>query len=244
MSRHYEDFTGQIINGMKVIKVDPNSGGAGKHKKWICECPLCLNYFSVQSNHLKEKKTGLCPECIKIQREDLTGKRFHHLIVNSMIYPGPYKRTLCSCTCDCGATNIIIQANHLKNDEIKSCGCLKSSGEENISKILTNNSVNFERQKTFPGLKYKNPLYCDFFLPDFNLVIEYNGEQHYKPVNFYGGEDNLKIIQLRDQIKKNYCIEHNINFLVIRFDENIEEALIKNNIIMKRQSARCESKRN
>lgn len=234
MPRHYEDFTGKIINNLKIIGVDLNSGGAGKHKKWICECSFCLNHFSIQSNHLKEKKTNLCPKCRVSQREDLTGQKFNYLTVNTMINPGINKRTLCSCTCDCGATNIIVQANHLKEGSIKSCGCLKSSGEKIIAKILTENCIKYEKQKTFPNLKYKNPLYCDFFLPDLNLVIEYNGEQHYKPVKFYGGEEELKIIQLRDKIKKDYCVNNNINYLVIRFDENIEEILIKNNIIMKR----------
>lgn len=235
MPRHYEDFTGRIINDIKILGVEPNSGGAGKHKKWICQCTLCNKKFSVQSNHLKEKKTSYCPQCAQTRREDLTGQKFFHLTVDKMIYPEKYKRTLCSCTCDCGTTNIIVQANHLKEGTIKSCGCLRSFGEETIAKLLSQNQIIFEKQKTFPELKYKNPLYCDFFLPEFNLVIEYNGEQHYRPVKLYGGEEELKIVQLRDQIKKDYCINNEINYLVIRFDENIEQTLIDNHII-KRQS--------
>lgn len=151
MPRKYEDFTGQIINGAKVIGVDPNSGGAGKHKKWLLECPLCANVFSVQSNHLKEKKTGLCLECAKNQREDLTNKVFNELTVNFMIYPGKYQRTLCSCTCSCGKNNIIIQANHLKNGETKSCGCKKTSyGEEHLAKLFKEHNIVFEEQKLFP----------------------------------------------------------------------------------------------
>lgn len=234
MPRPYEDFTGKIINGIKVKGLDSNSGGAGRHKKWICECSLCKKDFLIQSNHLKTRKTPYCNQCASLERENLTGQRFFHLVVNEMINPGKNKRTLCSCTCDCGATNVIVQANHLKNGETKSCGCLRSFGEELIANLLTINKVSFEKQKTFPDLKYKESLYCDFFLPDFNLVIEYNGEQHYKPVEFYGGEMTLKLTQLRDSIKKEYCEKHNINYLVIKFNEDIEDVLIKNNIIMKR----------
>ena len=234
MPRHYEDFTGQIINGLKIKKLDITSGGAGKHKKWICECALCHEDFLVQSNHIKDRKNPYCSKCSTTLREDLTGLKFNHLLVNKMLISKNNNRTLCSCTCDCGATNIIVQANHLKNGETQSCGCLKSSGEEQISLLLTKNNIKFERQKTFPNLKYKNPLYCDFYLPEFNLIIEFNGEQHYKPVELFGGQENLELIQLRDKIKKDYCLKNNIAFLTIKFNENIEEILIKNNIIQKR----------
>lgn len=237
MPRTYTDFTGQIINGIKVIEVDHNSGGAGRHKRWICECPVCFEKFTIQSNHLKEGNIKMCAKCSRIQREDLTGQKFNHLLVNKMINPGKYKRTICLCTCDCGQSNIMVETRHLKYGAVKSCGCLKSSGEEIIAKILRDNNIIFEKQKTFPGLRYKNPLHCDFYLPDFNLVIEYNGEQHYKPVKLWGGEEELQIIQLRDKIKKDYCLEHNINYLIIKYNENILEALIKNNIIKRDSQA-------
>lgn len=144
------------------------------------------------------------------------------------------KRTLCSCTCDCGATNIIVQANHLKSGETKSCGCLKSYPEEQIATILTENNIVFEREKRFPNLRYKYKLRFDFYLPDMNLVIEYNGKQHYEFIDYYGDEEVFKTAQLRDKIKQEYCIKNNINYLVIRYDEDIEEILIANNIIMKR----------
>ena len=181
------DFTNKIINGMYIKGRDFSK--KGKAPYWICVCPICKKDFSVRSNHLTDikKPTSKCANCSRIQREDLTGQRFHHLTVDKMLPYEKYKRTKCSCTCDCGSTNVIVQANHLKSGEIKSCGCLKSHGEETISNILTKNNIKFEKQKAFAGLKYKNPLKCDFYLPDFNLVIEYNGEQHYKSVNFYGG---------------------------------------------------------
>lgn len=231
MPRHYEDFTGKEINGLYVKKLVSNSGGATKHKKWICECMLCHNEVIIQSNHLKDRKTLYCSECIKTKRENLVGQRFGHLIVDSMIDSDKCKRTKCLCTCDCGATCIEVQANHIKEGLVRSCGCVLSYGEEEIANLLTKNNIVFEKQKSFPDLKYKNLLRYDFYLPDNNLVIEYNGKQHYKPIKYYGGEESFIISQERDRIKKEYCLNNNIGYLVIRYDENIKQSLIMNNII-------------
>lgn len=66
-----------------------------------------------------------------------------------------------------------------------------------------------------------------FYLPQYNTCIEYDGKQHYYPINFFGGEERLKKNIQRDEIKTNYCFVNNIRLLRIRYDENIIEALEK-----------------
>lgn len=234
MPRHYEDFTGKEINGILVKEIIIDSGGEGKHKKWKCECTKCKKEFIAQSNRIKTRKTYYCEECSKTDKEDLTGKRFNHLIVDYMIKTNKRQRSKCSCTCDCGTTGVIVQCNHLKEGSTKSCGCILSYPEEEIASILTENNISFEKQKSFPDLKYVNPLRCDFYLPDMNLIIEYNGKQHYEPIDYYGGIENYSKTIARDKAKRDYCIINNIGYVVIRYNEDILEALIKNNIIMKR----------
>jgi len=234
MPRAYENLANKEINGLLVKEIVENSGGAGRHKKWLCECLKCHKEIICQSNHIKNRNNPFCDACSKETFEDLTGQKFYRLTVDHMIKTDKWKRTMCSCTCECGSTNVIVQANHLKFGDTKSCGCLKSYPEEQIAFLLTKNNIKFEREKKFEDLKYKNPLRYDFYLPELNLVIEYNGEQHYKAIEYYGGEENLRVSQLRDEIKKQYCIDNNISYLTIRFDENIENVLIANNIIMKR----------
>lgn len=60
------------------------------------------------------------------------------------------------------------------------------------------------------------------------LLIEYDGEQHFKPVKGWGGEEGLKGVQLRDSIKNTYCKDHNIPLLRIPYTEkdHIEEIVI------------------
>jgi DNA-directed RNA polymerase subunit M/transcription elongation factor TFIIS len=58
--------------------------------------------------------------------------------------------------------------------------CKKSLGESKINIWLTNNNIFFEEEKTFEECRYKNKLRFDFFLPNYNLCIEYDGEQHFE----------------------------------------------------------------
>ena len=116
------------------------------------------------------------------------------------------------------------------------CGCPKcnkNKGEESVRKFLTEKGIEFEEQKTFDGCKYKQLLKFDFYLPKYNLCIESDGIPHFEKVNWNGKmtdkemEENLKLNQLRDQIKNDYCKNNSINLLRIRYDEDVEEKLIK-----------------
>ena len=93
------------------------------------------------------------------------------------------------------------------NSHLKGCGCPKcnqSHLENEVSIFLNNNNVVFERQKTFNGLKNKKELYCDFYLPKYNCVIECQGEQHYRPVAYWGGYNSFLKRKKCDEIKYNY----------------------------------------
>ena len=65
----------------------------------------------------------------------------------------------------------------------------------------------------FDWLKYKNPLKLDFYLPDYNIAIECQGQQHYKPIKYFGGEEKLSIIKERDKIKKELCEKNGIKIV-------------------------------
>ncbi len=103
--------------------------------------------------------------------------------------------------------------------------CNESRNEKIIRKILNDNNIIFETQKTFNGCKFKNKLKFDFYLPNYNLCIEYDGEQHYKPLIFFGGEKALKLQKIKDKIKTDYCLNNNIQLIRIKYNENIEEKL-------------------
>ena len=113
--------------------------------------------------------------------------------------------------------------NHLSG---KGCPkCNSSKLEEFIRKYLTTNGIYFEEQKTFDWLKYKNNMYLDFFLPEYNIAIECQGGQHFKPVDYAGlgkewAEKQLMITKSRDMKKKLLCETNGIKLLYYTGDNN------------------------
>ena len=108
--------------------------------------------------------------------------------------------------------------------------CGMSRGEMLIDNFLTEHNIVYEYNKpVFDWLRFEKKMKPDFWLPDYNLVIEYNGEQHYKPIEQFGGEDAFKITQLRDEFKRKQLTEHNVELLEIPYWDldNISEILDK-----------------
>ena len=98
--------------------------------------------------------------------------------------------------------------------------CNSSKGEVVVRNWLIKNKIEFEEQKRFDDCRDKRKLPFDFYLPRYNLCIEYDGEQHFNAHSFNCKKEskkqrleNLKKLQSHDQIKNNYCKSHNINLL-------------------------------
>lgn len=111
-----------------------------------------------------------------------------------------------------GAVKVVAGAH------LHGCGCPfcnESSGEKRIRLYLEKNSVLHERQY---AIKYKDNNYrADFFVPLENLIIEYNGAQHYKPIKQFGGAKAFHKQQKRDCKVREYCKENNIKLLEISY---------------------------
>jgi len=102
--------------------------------------------------------------------------------------------------------------------------CKSSKGELQINQYLTENNIEFEREKCFNNLrKYR----FDFYLSEKNVIIEFDGIQHFKPIKLWGGEERFKQQKNNDYIKNLYCKDNNINLVRIPYTkiENINEIL-------------------
>ena len=96
--------------------------------------------------------------------------------------------------------------------------CKSSRGEQLIINFLKNNNIKFVFQKKFENCKYKRLLSYDFYLPDKNICIEFDGIQHFKPINKFGGEQGLLNRQNNDEIKNIYCHTNNIKLIRIKYN--------------------------
>lgn len=103
--------------------------------------------------------------------------------------------------------------------------CNESKGEKRICLQLDNKNINYERQKSFKDCRDIKPLPFDFYLPNYNIAIEYDGEQHYRAVELFGGKEAFKRRVIHDKIKNDYCKNNDIPLLRISYKQNIEEEL-------------------
>jgi predicted nucleic acid-binding Zn-ribbon protein len=111
--------------------------------------------------------------------------------------------------------------------------CRESRGEKQIAQWFETNKIKYVYQKKFIDCRDKKQLPFDFYLSQFNICIEYDGLQHFQPVDFAGkGESwaitQFKMVQKHDDIKTRYCHNNNnISLVRIPYFANINEELEK-----------------
>ncbi len=114
--------------------------------------------------------------------------------------------------------------------------CNESKGELQITRWLQQHEIMNTPQKRFLDCSDIRPLPFDFYIPSLNICIEYQGEQHYRPVNFGGISDeeaynNFLITQRHDETKRDYCLQNDIKLICIPYFEDVDEYLNKNLLI-------------
>lgn len=170
-------------------------------------------------------KTQSCPKCDSINRkkepeiyrrqvEDIHGDEYKIL----EDYRDAYSRIKVQHTC---GFIFSIKARQLLGADF--CHCPKCSkrgsvGEKKILEYLEKKKIRYNREYIFDGLPIKR---FDFFLPDFNTCIEFQGIQHSKYVEFFhrGDINNFYSQQERDKEKVLYCEKNNIKLILIQYNE-------------------------
>lgn len=110
-------------------------------------------------------------------------------------------------------------ANHLRG--VGCPMCCESKGEREIAQWLMKNKIKFESQYKFQDCRSKYPLPFDFVIFGDNVVkcIEFQGGQHYHPVNRFGGIKSFESLIVRDAIKRQYCEYARMKLLIVKYDE-------------------------
>ena len=187
-------------------KISPNGN---KHTRWLCRCE-CGNTTVVMWDNLKSGHTTSCGCALvnfcKSKIEDITGKKFGKLTVLSRCGSTKQKQAVWLCQCECG-NYINVLGNHLKSGHTTSCGCIKSKLEFMVESFLKNQNIDYKKQIKFNGLVGVNGglLSYDFYLPNYNCLIECQGRQHFAPSELFGGLEQFTIQQEHDSRKKRLC---------------------------------------
>jgi hypothetical protein len=113
--------------------------------------------------------------------------------------------------------------------------CKISKGEDEIEKFLIKNNIEYIREYKFKNCinpKTNKKLPFDFYLPQINTIIEYQGEQHYKKTRYFESRGGgLKELQYRDKIKKEFGILNNFNYIEISYKQFEQiKTILKNKI--------------
>lgn len=209
---------GDKFNSLTIIKESTRRAANGG-KYWICRCD-CGNIKEIRADHLKSGHTKTCGCKIKERINNILGQRFNNLTV---IEQTDKRRSggdvIWKCRCKCGNITYA-SASELRNNRIKSCGCLKSVGEQRIEQLLKENNITYRKQYCFSDLKDIGFLRFDFAIFDHNILqylIEYDGDIHFNNKGAWNGRVDYDIIHKHDLMKNNYCYQHNIPLIRIPY---------------------------
>lgn len=221
------DLTGKIFGKLTVIEEYPQRTPQGS-VQWKCQCE-CGNTTIVSGDNLRRNHTLSCgclqKESAQNRVIDLTGQRFGKLVVVGRAPTptgGTSRHAFWYCNCDCGKSNLIKDGANLKTGKILSCGCVGSSkGEYLIKELLEYNNIFFEKEKTFENCvfpKTGKKARFDFYLPDYNILIEFDGYQHFYYTGYeWNTEENFLQTVERDTYKNEWCKNNQIQLIRIPY---------------------------
>lgn len=171
-----------------------------------------------------------CPKCANNMRYTTNTFKDAFYKVNSDIeIIGEYKNSHTPIRCKCLLCGNIWNPTPNNLMSGKGCShCSSSKGEKKIKYFLDVNNISYIRNARFEGLKGigDRSLSYDFYIPSNNLLIEYQGKQHFEPIDYFGGVEYFDIQTEHDKRKQQYAIDNNIELLEIcYYDDNIGDIL-------------------
>ena len=229
---HLKDETGHVYGYLTVLyRTDDLRKGEAR---WHCSCK-CGKETDVSGIHLRNGSVKSCG-CLITEKnqskkiQEIGNKYGLLTVIEEAERPEKDPTHLYwRCKCECGNDNFIVSGVYLRNGISTHCGCLSisSKGENEIKNILENNNINFIQEYSFNDLIDKEPLRFDFAILNndnsLKYLIEFDGIQHFKSIEFFGGQERLESQQKRDKMKNDYCKKNNIKLIRIRYDEEITE---------------------
>lgn len=212
-----------------------------KKARVICKCNKCGNYTVINYQDFQNKKVVSCG-CYQVERAKLkayenlglpkdwtaseynTNPYYEFLEFTGQISSNHQRLYKVRCR-KCGKIYIepptdLISYNRSHGNNPCLCWRTESRGALKVRTLLEAHNIKYELEKTFDSCLSPNgkKLRFDFYLPDYNLLIEYDGEHHFK--NCFGeGDKKLLLQQAYDKIKDIWCEENNISLVRIPYTE-------------------------
>lgn len=178
-------------------------------------CPSCARETvaiknTLDADYVEEYINGINGNTL-LNKEDYKTRKTHNLNIR----------------CTCGNVYTTSFECYIAGvQQCYSCSCKESKREREIRLFLDAHNINFEQEKRFDDCHDINILPFDFYLPEYNLIIEFDGQHHFEETHNRADYETTK---RHDAIKNKYCEDNNINLLRIPYwDGNkIEKILTK-----------------
>ena len=205
----------------------------------MCNCPshtiLLVRTSNLQTNNTKscgclnvEKRAERIAAIGRSAAKNITGQTFNELTAIKPTNKRNNGSVVWECRCSCGKQHFV-SAKDLINNRIKSCGhSIESSGIRKIKTILNENNIKYITEKTFSTCKFEDTnasARFDFYLPDYNILIEFDGVQHYREQDLNYFRDSLEKRQQHDKYKTDWCKENRIQLNRIPYYKEDEISL-------------------
>lgn len=227
------DLTGNVYGELTVIEMLYGYMHTRGKPRTYCRCcsrdgeEVIVRADALQSGATKSMKgAGRAGKPM-----DITGVKFGFL---TAISPTNKRASNGSvvwlCKCDCGNFTEV-SVGQLTREHTISCGCRhQSKWEIFIGDCLASLNVAFQPQKRFDNCRNKkqtDTLPFDFYLPNHNVCIEYDGEHHFHPIEAWGGHEKFLINQENDKIKSEYCQNNNITLVRLPYTLSKDDIIAK-----------------
>lgn len=174
-------------------------------------CPLCAN------RQISINQTRTTQEFIK----EATIKHRNKYSYSKANYVDAHTKVIITCP-------IHGDFEQTPDHHLRGCGCPRcneSHGERDVRNYLEEHKLKYVSQ--YKVTSKDRSFRIDFYLPDYNMFIEYNGEQHYVPKEYFGGQLTFQKQIERDKLLRKYCKENCINLVEISYKEDVKEVLDK-----------------
>ena len=228
----YQTNSKPVLIGCRKHKGDPKADTNG------------IYWFNKSPNAFLSHING-CPRCspsFRMDTEDFIwkAKKIHGNLFDYSNVNYINIRTKVDIVCSIHGNFLQLPSKHLAGQGCPFCA--QSKGERRIAAILDEIGIFYMQQYFYEDLLDINYLKYDFYIPELNTLIEYNGEQHYYPVAFNTEDDMVKEFELRrlhDNMKMDYAYKNKINLLIVPYweYENIDKILYNEVKFLKREIA-------
>lgn len=191
------------------------------NNKIIYECPKCKRQTSTSQSYLLSHKDILCYNCrgANISKGRTKTKEYLQSKCPDIEILGEYvnNSTPIRYKCKCGTIHYARPNNLISGN--RCWHCRESKGEKLIREYLDKNNINYIMGYKFNNCRDKKPLPFDFYLPDYNYLIEFDGTQHFKSSNLWDRNQDLEIRKNHDKIKTQYCKNNGIKLIRITYKQ-------------------------